>query len=145
MQFADNFSTQLRIIRPIAPDFTEMQTYCLAPRGESAEGRRLRLRQYEDFFNPTGMATPDDNALYEDCQEGHWMEGESGWLQGYARGMTLNREGGGAAGEAIGIKPSCSVEGTTQVFDETALGTYYRAWAQRLGPALAELGRQGAD
>ena len=55
VQIAENASSQLRIIRPIAPDRTEMLTYCIAPIGESAEARRRRIRQYEDFFNPTGL------------------------------------------------------------------------------------------
>ena len=56
----DQFSTQIRHFRPIAPDKTEVTIYCIAPKGESAEARRMRIRNYEDFFNPTGMATPDD-------------------------------------------------------------------------------------
>lgn len=55
--------SQLRIIRPIAPGKTEMRT-CIAPKGESAGGARMRIRNYEDFScNPTGMATPDYHHL----------------------------------------------------------------------------------
>ena len=56
----DQFSTQIRHFRPIAPDKTEVTIYCIAPKGESAEARSNRIRQYEDFFNASGMATPDD-------------------------------------------------------------------------------------
>ena len=56
----DQFSSQLRIARPISVDKTEVTIYCIAPKGESAEARAHRIRQYEDFFNVSGMATPDD-------------------------------------------------------------------------------------
>ena len=52
----DQTSTQIRIIQPLAVDETEVSTVCIAPVGESAEARAVRLRQYEDFFNSTGMA-----------------------------------------------------------------------------------------
>ena len=56
----DQMSSQIRHYRPIAVDKTEVTIYCIAPKGESAEARARRIRQYEDFFNASGMATPDD-------------------------------------------------------------------------------------
>jgi benzoate/toluate 1,2-dioxygenase alpha subunit len=35
----DQFSSQIRVFRPPAPDRTEVTIYCIAPRGESAEAR----------------------------------------------------------------------------------------------------------
>ncbi|WP_420174702.1 benzoate 1,2-dioxygenase large subunit [Luteococcus sp. OSA5] len=64
----DQFSTQIRHFRPIAPDKTEVTIYCIAPKGESAEARAWRIRQYEDFFNASGMATPDDLEEFRSCQ-----------------------------------------------------------------------------
>ncbi|MER6977453.1 benzoate 1,2-dioxygenase large subunit [Streptomyces carpinensis] len=64
----DQFSTQIRHFRPIAPDKTEVTIYCIAPKGESAESRAWRIRQYEDFFNASGMATPDDLEEFRSCQ-----------------------------------------------------------------------------
>ena len=64
----DQFSTQIRHFRPIAPDRTEVTIYCIAPKGESAESRAWRIRQYEDFFNASGMATPDDLEEFRSCQ-----------------------------------------------------------------------------
>lgn len=64
----DQMSTQIRHIRPIAPDKTEVTIYCIAPKGESAEARAWRIRQYEDFFNASGMATPDDLEEFRSCQ-----------------------------------------------------------------------------
>ena len=63
-----------------------MKSYCLAPIGEAPELRAWRLRQFEDFFNPGGMATPDDTVTYEGCQSGFGAQPIS-FLQGYARGM----------------------------------------------------------
>jgi benzoate/toluate 1,2-dioxygenase alpha subunit len=64
----DQFSTQIRHFRPVAPDQTEVTIYCIAPKGESAEARTHRIRQYEDFFNASGMATPDDLEEFRSCQ-----------------------------------------------------------------------------
>ncbi len=64
----DQFSTQIRHFRPIAPDKTEVTIYCIAPKGESAQARAHRIRQYEDFFNASGMATPDDLEEFRSCQ-----------------------------------------------------------------------------
>ncbi len=36
LQIAENASSQLRVIRPLAANRTEMRTWCLAPKGESA-------------------------------------------------------------------------------------------------------------
>src|SRR5690606_29459974 len=85
LQVAENASSQLRVIRPISPGLTEMRTWCIAPKGESAEARRHRIRQYEDSFNPTGTATPADTISYENCQIGYAAK-LAPWLPGYAAG-----------------------------------------------------------
>ncbi|MDO5683662.1 MAG: SRPBCC family protein, partial [Propionibacteriaceae bacterium] len=64
----DQFSTQIRHFRPISQDQTEVTIYCIAPKGESDEARAGRIRQYEDFFNASGMATPDDLEEFRACQ-----------------------------------------------------------------------------
>src|SRR4030095_17098423 len=68
--FMDQTSTQLRVIHPMAADKTRVSTYCIAPVGENAQARTHRLRQYEDFFNASGVGTPDDLAAFEACQRG---------------------------------------------------------------------------
>ncbi|MPM42925.1 2-halobenzoate 1,2-dioxygenase large subunit [bioreactor metagenome] len=65
----DQFSTQIRHFRPVSVDRTEVTIYCIAPKGESAEARAQRIRQYEDFFNASGMATPDDLEEFRSCQK----------------------------------------------------------------------------
>ncbi|MBT2189043.1 aromatic ring-hydroxylating oxygenase subunit alpha [Sphingobium nicotianae] len=135
-QVAVNASTQLRVIRPIAHNLTEMETWCLVPKGESAEARRLRIRQYEDFFNPTGMAIADDNAVYEECQTG--MTGQDGpWLQGHARGLAATRKGGNDLSDRLGMEPVSSVAGPSQLADETLFQGYYHAWLDRMSEVLA--------
>lgn len=136
LQLADNASSQMRVIRPIAPGLTEMQTWCIAPRGESAEARRFRIRQYEDFFNPTGMATPDDTVCYEEAQYG-MAEQDRPWLQGHARGLTASVEGGNDWANMIDLKPARSVLADAQLCDESLFANYYRAWSARMAEALA--------
>lgn len=136
LQIAENASSQLRVIRPLGPALTEMRTWCIAPKGESAQARRQRIRQYEDFFNPTGMATPDDTVSYENCQVGFAGMADP-WLQGYARGMTASVAGGNRFGDRIDLLPERSVLADSQLCDETLYHSYYRTWAKRLA---AELG-----
>lgn len=131
LQVAENASSQLRVIRPLGPGLTEMRTWCIAPKGESASARRQRIRQYEDFFNPTGMATPDDTVSYENCQIGFAGKLEP-WLQGYARGVAASVEGGNRFADRIDLTPERSVLADSQLCDETLYHSYYRAWASRM-------------
>lgn len=131
LQVAENASSQLRVIHPIAADLTEMHTWCLAPVGESAAARAHRIRQYEDFFNPSGMATPDDTVAYEACQAG-FAARVSPWLQGYMRGTTRRVAGGNALSDMIGLQATGSVLADAQTCDETLYQGYYREWARRM-------------
>ena len=138
VQIAENASMQLRIIRPLAVDRTEMLAYCVAPKGEPAEARVKRLRQYEDFFNPTGFATPDDTCAYEACQRGDEAR-VLDWQQGYARGITMVKAGGNAEAEELGIRPETSNVGAYLMGDETGFHGNYRAW---LGLLKRGVGRE---
>jgi len=134
LQIAENASSQLRVIQPLGVGRTLMRTWCIAPRGESSSARRQRIRQYEDFFNPSGMATPDDTVAYEGCQRGHAGRIDP-WLQGYSRGMTASRTGGNSLSDAVGASPLRSVLADAQLCDETLYHNYYREWARRLASA----------
>lgn len=135
VQIAVNASTQLRIIAPLAHNKTEMHTWCLVPKGESATARALRIRQYEDFFNPTGMAIADDNAVYEECQ--HGIAAQAGpWLQGHARGLAATRDGGNDYSRSLGMEPERSVSGPSVLGDETLFQNYYREWRLRMAEVL---------
>jgi anthranilate 1,2-dioxygenase (deaminating, decarboxylating) large subunit len=68
--FMDQISSQLRIVRPVAWNKTEVISQCIGVKGESAEARRNRIRQFEDFFNVSGLGTPDDLVEFREQQRG---------------------------------------------------------------------------
>ena len=70
MFLMDQMGTQIRMFRPLSVDKTEVTIYCFAPVGEPALERTKRIRQYEDFFNASGMATPDDLTEFNETQKG---------------------------------------------------------------------------
>ena len=127
VQLAENASLQLRVIRPIAPELTEMRIFCMAPVGEAAQTRAYRLRQFEDFFNSSGLATPDDTQSYEDCQTGYRARSLSR-LQGHHRGMLSVRPGADQYAQELGIAPETSQHGPFEVQDETVFYAGYREW-----------------
>ncbi|MEJ7930553.1 SRPBCC family protein [Ramlibacter sp. AN1015] len=137
-QIADNAALQLRIWRPLSAERTEMRTFCLAPVGEPPQARRMRIRQYEEFFNPGGLATPDDIANYEDCQRGFGAR-TIDWQQGHARGATLMQAGANDAARELGIEPLSCVVGPFNLGDETVMHATYRTWLD-----LIQRGRQRA-
>ncbi|HVV92174.1 MAG TPA: SRPBCC family protein [Hyphomicrobiales bacterium] len=128
LQLADATSTILRTIRPLAVDRTEMRIQCIAPVGEAPEARERRIRQFEDFFNPSGLATPDDNACYRDCQEGYAAR-ILDWQQGYDRGMAKLVWGADALAQDLGFEPTTSLHGLFPLQNEMAYHAGYRAWA----------------
>ena len=136
MQIPEAISQLLRTFHPIAPDLTEMRVHCLAPIGEDPELRARRLRQFEDFFNPTGIATPDDVIVYEECQLGFSGLGES-WMQGYARGMTALRQGPDETAVELGISPEESAPGPFEQAPEVGFHAPYREWARMMEAGLA--------
>jgi benzoate/toluate 1,2-dioxygenase subunit alpha len=131
LQLASNAALQMRVITPVAVDATEIASYCLAPVGESDAQRRQRLRQYEDFFNPSGLATPDDTVTLENCQRG-FRSGAIEWQQGYARGQAAVRNGPDEHAAELGIAPDTSVSGPFEMGDETVFHALYRHWARQL-------------
>lgn len=102
----DQFSSQIRTYRPIAIDKTEVTIYCIAPKNESAEARTHRIRQYEDFFNASGMATPDDLEEFRSCQIGYGSG--SGEWNDLSRGAAHWIHGADENARAIGLKPIMS-------------------------------------
>jgi phenylpropionate dioxygenase-like ring-hydroxylating dioxygenase large terminal subunit len=135
VQFAENAALQMRIWRPLSADKTEMTTFCLAPKGEDRAARAVRIRQYEEFFNPSGLATPDDTTAYEDCQAGNATPAIS-FHQGYARGMAAVRRGGDEHAAELGMNPSSSIVGAFEMGDETVFHETYRTWRSLLRHGL---------
>lgn len=103
MFFLDQISSQLRIIRPIAWNKTEIHSFCIGVKGESDSDRENRIRQFEDFFNVSGMGTPDDLVEFREAQRGfearleRWSDISRGY-QGWRFGETQNSK-------IIGINP----------------------------------------
>lgn len=138
MQIADGTSLNIRTFRPLGVGRTEMRYYCLAPIGEDPDARAWRLRQFEDFFNVSGLATPDDAVLYEDLQRG-FAAHPMAWLQGYARGMGAVERGPNDTARTMGFLPAASVQGPFEMQNETSLHAVYREWAR-----LMQAGIDGA-
>lgn len=127
----DQFSTQIRVCRPISVDKTEVTIYCIAPKNEAPADRALRIRQYEDFFNVTGMGTPDDLEEFRSCQESYlakampWNDvsrGAEHWIYGPDEHAT-----------AMGINPKLSGIRTE---DEGLFLMQHHYWADTLKDAL---------
>ncbi len=127
----DQFSSQIRVLRPIAVDKTEVTIYCIAPKGESAEARARRIRQYEDFFNATGMATPDDLEEFRACQQGY--AGIALEWNDMCRGATHWVEGPDEAAKQIGLNPTLSGVKTE---DEGLYTEQHRYWLQTMQRAI---------
>ncbi len=141
MQIADATSLLIRTFRPISVDETEMRVYCMAPIGESPERRAWRLRQFEDFFNPAGFATPDDTVVYEDCQEGYQSAGgfkpSFQYAQGCERGRAVLQTEPSAIARELGITPAGSVEGGFELQQEMCFLSPYREWQRLMRKGIA--------
>lgn len=128
----DQFSTQIRVLRPIAPNKTEITIYCWAPKNEPAAERAKRLRQYEDFFNVSGMGTPDDLEEFRACQEGYEARGLK-WND-MSRGAMHWREGPDSGAAAIGLNPVMS---GVKPEDEGLYITHHQHWVDEMLKAVA--------
>lgn len=127
----DQTSSQLRIWRPISVNKTEVTIYCIAPKGESDRDRAHRIRQYEDFFNATGMATPDDLAEFRECQAG--FAGSSLKWSDISRGSDHWIDGADESARALNITPVLSGK---KVEDEGLYVIHHRYWKNYLINAL---------
>jgi benzoate/toluate 1,2-dioxygenase alpha subunit len=128
----DQFGSQIRHYRPIAVDKTEVTIYCIAPKGEAPEARARRIRQYEDFFNASGMATPDDLEEFRACQMSYL--GRAAAWNDLCRGATHWIHGPDEAADAIGLKALMSGMRTE---DEGLFVLQHRYWHETMRRALA--------
>ena len=136
LQMASEMACIFRKFHPLAVDATEMEVRCLGAIGEDREQRSLRLRQFEDFFNASGMASPDDSVIYENCQRGFAGHGLS-WLKGYSRGAGALEVGPNAEARRLNITPNDSLSASARTTAEINLHSPYREWQRMLGAALA--------
>lgn len=127
LQIVDIQSLQLRLWQPLAVDRTRMVSHCLAPIGEDPAARSFRIRQYEEFFNPSGLATSDDNVMYEFCQTGYAAAARMP-THGYLRGLGDRPPEAGFRGAEIGVQHADWASGTQDFGDETCIHAGYREW-----------------
>ena len=88
------------------------------PCTESA-ARARRIRQYEDFFNASGMATPDDLEEFRACQMSYL--GKAARWNDMSRGAQHWITGADEAAETIGLKPLLSGARVTSATELTAM------------------------
>jgi p-cumate 2,3-dioxygenase alpha subunit len=58
----------IRSFQPVRPGYMDNYMWMMAPQGESAAMRELRLRNFLEFLGPGGFAHPDDIEALETCQ-----------------------------------------------------------------------------
>ena len=123
----DLASTHLRTYRPLSVDRMETMIWCIAPAGEPAEMRAARLRKFEDFFLPSGMATPDDVAVAESAHKASYAFA-SKWTN-MSRGAEFKIEGPDDAARELGMAPVASSNSWDH---EISMQGIYRRWLQML-------------
>jgi benzoate/toluate 1,2-dioxygenase subunit alpha len=119
----DLASTHLRVYRPLGVERMETIIWCIAPVGEAPAARAARLRKFEDFFLPSGMATPDDVAIAEGAQKASWARA-SQWSV-LSRGLDFCRQGADDAARDLGFVPAVSSDSWDH---EIAIRGVYRRW-----------------
>ena len=128
----DQFSTQIRVVRPLGVDRTEVTIFCFGPKGESAEDRANRIRQYEDFFNVSGMGTSDDLEEFRACQTAY--TGTVALWNDMSRGAPLWINGPDDNARRMGLSPLISGERSE---DEGLFVCQHEYWADVMRAALA--------
>jgi benzoate/toluate 1,2-dioxygenase subunit alpha len=121
----DLASTHLRTYRPLAVDRMETMIWCIAPVGEPKQMRAARLRKFEDFFLPSGMATPDDVAVAESAHKASFAF-DSKWTN-MGRGMDFKIDGPDHAARELGMSPAASSNSWDH---EIAMQGVYRRWLE---------------
>jgi p-cumate 2,3-dioxygenase alpha subunit len=101
----------VRTFFPLAPDYFEVNAWALAPKGEPASIRDLRMKNYLEFLGPGGFATPDDQEMLELCQKGYAAHAGAEWND-LSRGM-LTEDGPNPAKQ-----------------DELQMRTFWRRWKE---------------
>jgi len=110
---------------------TDVTIYCIAPTGVSAEARARRIRQYEDFFNVGGVATPDDLEEFRACQPG--FAGRAMEWNDMSRGAKHWIEGADDGARSIDLQPMMSGARTE---DEGLFVLQHHYWQQQMIKAV---------
>ena len=127
----DQQSSQIRVIHPISVNKTKVTVYGLAPVGETQEERRKRIRYYEDFFNASGMATPDDLSEFEASQTG--FRARAMPRSDFSRGAAHQVAGPNEEATRLGINP---VSSGSWIADEGIYIGQYRCWLELMTRGL---------
>lgn len=123
----DQMSSQIRTFRPLALEKTEVRAFAFAPKHEAPELLPKRIRQYEDFFNASGLATPDDLAAFNATQAG-FSAVDAEWSD-VSRGSRNLIAGADDRARRLGFEPQfCG----TQLQDEGLFLNQHRHWLRQL-------------
>lgn len=125
---------QIRVVRPISVDQTEVRGYAFFPRGVADEVRQRQLRAYEVFFGPAGMGSPDDIEAFDSCTAGYQATAAA-WND-LSRG--IHREVRDPSGLDLGGIGPFEVAGN--ITDDTVYRGLYRWWVT----AMLERGERTA-
>lgn len=109
----DIMAITVRTFYPESPDFMKVNSWALAPRGESRVFRKRRLDSFLEFLGPGGFATPDDVEALESCQRGYRNQAAVGWND-ISRGI---------------LKENPAAD------DESQMRTFWREWDRRMAGA----------
>lgn len=104
----DIMAVTVRTYYPTAAGKMHINSWSLAPIGESATSRDRRMRNFVEFLGPAGFATPDDVEMLESAQRGYAAYESAPWNDA-SRGMQKN----------VPTKT-----------DELQLRTFWRRWKQ---------------
>jgi benzoate/toluate 1,2-dioxygenase subunit alpha len=111
---------QIRVVRPLSVDRTEVLGYCYLPVAAKPEARSRMLKAYEDFFGPASMGTPDDIEVLKSCTEGYGATAAP--YNDLSRGIHRERKD-------LDIKEFADFEVAGNGTDDTVYRGIYRWWA----------------
>ncbi|MDB5841720.1 MAG: p-cumate dioxygenase [Herminiimonas sp.] len=67
----DIMAVTIRTYHPAGPGKMQVNSWALAPIGESASSRDRRMKSFVEFLGPAGFATPDDVEMLESAQKSY--------------------------------------------------------------------------
>lgn len=117
----ENPGPQVRVIRPVAVDQTEVRGYAYFSTEISTEERKRKLRAYERFYGPVGMGTPDDAEAFHACMEGYQVK-SAPWND-LSRGMHREQI-------ELDISEIGPFEVAGNITDDTVFRGIYRWWVE---------------
>jgi benzoate/toluate 1,2-dioxygenase alpha subunit len=123
----DQQSSQIRVIQPIAVSKTKVTIFGIGPTSDTPAERKQRIRYYEDFFNASGMATPDDLAEFNASQRG--FDGRALPESDFSRGARQQVDGPNQYAAELGLAP---VSSGAWIGDEGVFLGQYAYWLELL-------------